>query len=95
MNLKAIFKLYPNVVQADALENGTAVNAYDEDGNEVTIDYDLVNNWNDPDQYKIDRTKAYPSIQEQLDMQYWDSVNGTTTWAEAIAAVKEANPKPE
>jgi hypothetical protein len=46
-------------------------------------------------QYILDRTDAYPSIQEQLDMQYWDSVNGTTTWADAIAAVKAANPKPE
>jgi len=44
-------------------------------------------------QYQNDR--VYPSIQEQLDMQYWDSVNGTTTWADAIAAVKAANPKPE
>ena len=41
------------------------------------------------------RALEYPSIQEQLDMQYWDSVNGTTTWADAIAAVKAANPKPE
>jgi len=40
------------------------------------------------------RARAYPRIQDQLDMQYWDSVNGTTTWADAIAAVKEANPKP-
>jgi len=39
------------------------------------------------------RRSAYPSIQEQLDMQYWDSVNGTTTWADAIAAVKAAHPK--
>jgi phage baseplate assembly protein gpV len=46
-------------------------------------------------QYQRDRKYNYPSIQEQLDMQYWDSVNGTTTWADAIAAVKEANPKPE
>ncbi len=28
-----------------------------------------------------------------LDMQYWDAENGTTTWADAIAAVKAANPK--
>jgi len=27
-------------------------------------------------------------------MQYWDSVNGTTTWADHIAAVKAAHPKP-
>jgi len=45
--------------------------------------------------YKLDRAAAYPSIQEQLDMQYWDSVNGTTTWADAIAAVKAAHPKGE
>jgi hypothetical protein len=44
--------------------------------------------------YKEQRAKAYPSIQEQLDMQYWDSVNGTTTWADAIAAVKQEFPKP-
>lgn len=41
------------------------------------------------------RLAAYPSIREQLDMQYWDSVNGTTVWADTIAAVKAANPKPE
>jgi hypothetical protein len=45
-------------------------------------------------QYQRDRATAYPSIQEQLDMQYWDSVNGTTTWADAIAAVKQEFPKP-
>ena len=44
-------------------------------------------------QYQRDRASAYPSIQEQLDMQYWDSVNGTTTWADAIAAVKTRYPK--
>ena len=43
--------------------------------------------------YKEQRAKAYPSIQEQLDMQYWDGVNGTTTWADAIAAIKEGFPK--
>jgi hypothetical protein len=49
----------------------------------------------DAKQYARDRAAAYPSIQEQLDMQYWDSVNGTTTWADAIAAVKAAHPKGE
>ena len=39
------------------------------------------------------RKEAYPSVQKQLDMQYWDSVNGTTTWADAIAKVKADNPK--
>jgi len=43
-------------------------------------------------QYK--RTRVYPSIQDQLDMQYWDKVNGTTTWQDAIAKVKADTPKP-
>ena len=41
-----------------------------------------------------DRKLAYGSIADQLDMQYWDSVNGTTTWKEHIAQVKSDNPKP-
>ena len=52
---------------------------------EVQADYDAK-------QYQRDR--VYPSIQEQLDMQYWDSVNGTTNWEDAIAKVKSDNPKP-
>jgi len=40
------------------------------------------------------RQEAYGSVQDQLDMQYWDSVNGTTTWADHIAQVKSDNPKP-
>jgi len=41
-----------------------------------------------------DRKLAYGSTGSQLDMQYWDSVNGTTTWADHIAQVKSDNPKP-
>ena len=45
-------------------------------------------------QYQRTRQGAYPSLGEQMDMQYWDSVNGTTTWKDAIAKVKRDNPKP-
>ena len=41
------------------------------------------------------RQEAYASIPDQLDQQYWDAVNGTTTWKDAIAKVKSDNPKPE
>ena len=51
---------------------------------EVQADYDAK-------QYQRDR--VYPSIGEQLDMQYWDNVNGTTTWKDAVAKVKSDNPK--
>ncbi len=44
--------------------------------------------------YKVARQSAYASIQDQLDMQYWDNVNGTTTWKDHIAQVKSDNPKP-
>ena len=40
------------------------------------------------------RRDAYPSIGDQLDMQYHDLVDSTTTWADAIAAVKSKYPKP-
>ena len=48
----------------------------------------------DANQYQRDRAIAYPTIQEQLDMQYWDKVNGTTNWEDAIAKVKADTPKP-
>ena len=41
------------------------------------------------------RQEAYGSIADQLDMMYWDNVNGTTTWADHIAQVKADNPEPE
>ncbi len=39
-------------------------------------------------------TPCYASVEDQLDMLYWDSVNGTSTWSDHIAAVKAAHPKP-
>ena len=44
--------------------------------------------------YKLARQMQYKSIADQLDMQYWDSVNGTTTWKDHITQVKSDNPKP-
>jgi len=44
-------------------------------------------------QYQRDRASAYPSLADQADMQYWDAVNGTTTWQDAIAKVKADYPK--
>ena len=88
MNHEAIYALYPTVKRI--IEN----TPYDAADNVVTVDADAVSAWVSPEQYARDRALAYPSMQEQLDMQYWDSVNGTTTWKDAIAAVKTENPKP-
>jgi hypothetical protein len=90
MNHNAIYKLYPNVVSID-----DTAGTFDTDGNKVNIDMSLVNAWIDPDTYKYQRQAEYPSMQEQLDMQYWDSVNGTTTWQDTINMIKVKYPKPE
>ena len=57
---------------------------------------DLANSkWNDQQfGYIQARQEAYGSIADQLDMIYWDGVNGTTVWADHIAQVKSDNPKP-
>lgn len=48
------------------------------------------------DQYKRDRQAEFntKSIQDQLDMQYHDAVNGTTTWKDWVKSVKDNHPKP-
>jgi hypothetical protein len=96
MNLdhKAIRKAYPNAVFISD-EKG----AFDSSGNKITLvqsNIDSARTTLDADyakvKYKDDRT--YPSIGDQLDMQYWDKKNGTTTWVDAISKVKSDNPKP-
>ena len=94
---EAIYATHPNVVQIDSVEG-----ALDVKGNNVTLDKDLVSKklaelqleW-DSIKYQRDRATSYPSIQEQLDMLYWDRKNGTKTWEESIDKVKADNPKPE
>ena len=40
------------------------------------------------------RKNAYGDLGSQLDMQYHDSIDGTTTWKDHVASVKTANPIP-
>ena len=44
--------------------------------------------------YISKRRNEYPTLPDQLDKQYWDQINGTTTWKDAIAKVKADNSKP-
>jgi len=39
------------------------------------------------------RANNYPTLADQLDMQYWDKINGTNKWQQAINAVKQKYPK--
>jgi len=87
MNHKAIYALHPDVVTIDGNT------AYDVSGNEVTINEAQVDAWVDPEAYKFARQEAYAPLEEQLDMQYHDTMNGTETWLDHIRSVKEAHPK--
>ena len=53
---------------------------------------ELITEYNS-NQYQRDRAKDYPSLADQLDMQYWDKINGTNKWQQAINAVKQKYPK--
>lgn len=44
--------------------------------------------------YEYRHNRAYPPVGEQLDMIYKSGVLDGTDWANAIAAVKTAHPKP-
>ena len=75
--------------------------AFDKDGKSITLEQSKIdtarselNTAYAAVKYQRDRENAYPSIQDQLDMQYWDKKNGTTTWVDAVAKVKSDNPKP-
>ena len=48
----------------------------------------------DVKQYQRDREIKYPTWQDQMDMQYHDLVDDTSTWKDALKAVKDAHPKP-
>ena len=43
--------------------------------------------------YAEKRLAEYPSFGEQLDMIYWDKVNGTNLWQEKIQEIKNKYPK--
>ena len=89
----AIKRAYPAVVSIDETHG-----CFDKDNKAVTVEQSkidtartILNTEAAAVKYKTDR--VYPSIGDQLDMQYWDQVNGTTKWKEAIAKVKSDNPK--
>lgn len=88
----SIFRLYSDVVSVG--EKDGVFTAYDKDGKEVSINMSDV----DADFAKIDyknkRHKEYPDWQTQMDLQYWDAINGTTKWKDLITKIKSDNPKP-
>ena len=45
-------------------------------------------------EYKTKRKSEYPSVEDQLDMIYWDKVNNTNEWQDLIQSIKTKYPKP-
>ena len=92
---KAIYKINPNaefVIRANDINQITWVNGTTPIP-KADIEAKMVEVQADYDAKQYQRDRVYPSIGEQLDMQYWDNVNGTTTWKDAVAKVKSDNPK--
>ena len=89
-----IYNLYSDAVNVTKDLSTDSYKAYDKDNKEITIDMSAVDAEFTKQDYQNKRISEYPSIQNQLDMQYWDAVNGTTNWKDAIAKVKSDNPKP-
>ena len=95
MRHDAIRNIYANAVTISGDSN-----VWNADGNAVVIDEALVQTEvarlqadHDSKAYARAREDAYAPIADQMDMQYWDSVNGSRTWLDHIEAVKEAHPK--
>ena len=97
MIIEAILKINPN---AEVTVRGSDINTCEIEWHNGTtpiskadIEAKMVEVQADYDAKQYQRDRVYPSIGDQLDMQYWDSVNGTTTWKDAVAKVKSDNPK--
>ena len=87
INPKAEVSVSAEDINSITWENGTTpISKADIEAKMVEVQADY-----DAKQYQRDR--VYPSIGDQLDMQYKDLLNGTTTWKDAIAKVKSDNPK--
>ena len=104
---EAIYEAYKSEAKPVVSIDDSA-GAFDADGNSVTLDQSKINAARTSLNaaaaailYRSQRTGAagttdtiYASVGDQLDMQYKDAVNGTTTWKDHVAAVKAKYPKP-
>ena len=95
--IDAIIKINPN---ADVVIRGSDINTCEIEWHNGTtpipkadIEAKMVEVQADHDAKQYQRDRVYPSIGDQLDMQYKDLLNGTTTWKDAVAKVKSDNPK--
>tara|TARA_R100001530_G_C4247023_1_gene136826 strand:+ start:260 stop:538 length:279 start_codon:yes stop_codon:yes gene_type:complete len=86
---KAIRSIHNDVVSINGNTQET-INAWDKDGNEISINWIDVNAWTDPDEYKYKRANEYPAIEDQLDDIYHNGIDG---WKATIKVTKDKYPK--
>ena len=79
-------KVYENLVILDASKEKPTKEFLESELARQQAEYDS-------QEYARNRARAYARAGDQLDMQYWDSVNDTTTWKDHIASVKDQFPK--
>ena len=98
MEAQAIYNTYPLVVTISK-DNSGSITAIDASGNLVTLDESLISAEvlrlqavYDSKAYARSRKAEYDKL-NQDEMRYDDLVNGTTTWQDAIAAIKTSIPK--
>ena len=89
---EAEYKLQVKFVESEN-ENGIAIFSSTQpySWSQISAEQSALQTAYDANKYQRDR--VYPSWQEQMDMQYHDTVNSTTTWNDAIKAVKDKFPK--
>ena len=95
--IKSILAINPNAsvsVNANDINQITWLNGTTPiPANEILAkQQELITEYNS-NKYQRDRAVNYPSLADQLDMQYWDKINGTNKWQQAINAVKQKYPK--
>lgn len=95
----ALIHKYPN------LYNGKDYELYNDDSEENRIfewittevekptDEEMKVWYDEWENLEYQRLRKYPPIEEQLDMLYWDRMNGTERWIQAIKKVKDKHPK--
>jgi len=65
-----------------------------EDSHVINGSFVHIRKFETPSTLTIARTSSYGDLGAQLDMQYHDKVDGTSTWEDHVTAVKTANKKP-
>jgi hypothetical protein len=83
-----------NSIDLSTAEYNATIDGWAQASFDQEVANNIIENGGESANYAQYRRDAYPSIGDQLDMQYKDAANSTTTWRDAIAAVKTKYAKP-